>query len=549
MPRCYPPEPVWPAERHGERAVFDALRAQLPDECALFSSVALTERGEEREIDILVAWPGHGLAAIEVKGGTVSHEQRQWWQSSGNHKHKIQSPITQAQDAKHALLRFLGKTSPALRSVRAAHLVAFPYTSISADWTAPDCPRDMALGKGQLGSGADAVLRAIDSQGKGRQALDTAGCLTLETALEGALPGQASLLTAAEEHEHRVDQMTRDQLKILNILRYQRRVQVIGGAGTGKTWLAAEQAHRLAKSGERVALLCYSRGLARFLQRLADSWPEKERPAFVGLFHQLPIEWGAPEGDEDDSDYWERRLPLALGELAASQSNAERFDSIVVDEAQDFGDLWWPPLLSCLRDPGTGGLFAFLDEAQRVFARQGAVPIDLMPLVLDENIRNTKNVAQTFASLSGEQLRFRGMAGPPVRFVQCRTDDALAAADDQIEKLLGDWEPGQIALLTTGRRHGEQVNEIELGGHQRYWDDFFEERDVFYGHVLGFKGLERPVVVLAVNGFRDRDRAKELLYVGLSRARTQLVVCGDLDLIADIGGEGVRQRLRRAEQA
>jgi hypothetical protein len=548
MPHCYPPEPVWPAERHGERAVFDALRTQLPEECALFSSVGLTERGEEREIDILVAWPGHGLAAIEVKGGTVSHEQRQWWQASGNQKHKIQSPITQAQDAKHALLRFLGKTSPALRSVRAAHLVAFPYTSISADWTAPDCPREMALGKGQLSSAAEAVLRAIDSQGKGRQSLDTAGCLMLETALEGALPGQASLLTAAEEHEHRVDQMTRDQLKILNILRYQRRVQVIGGAGTGKTWLAAEQAHRLAKSGERVALLCYSRGLARFLQRLADTWPEKERPAFVGLFHQLPIQWGAPAGAEDDSDYWERRLPLALGELAPLQPAAERYDSIIVDEAQDFGELWWPPLLSCLRDPVTGGVFAFLDEAQRVFARQGAVPIDLMPLVLDENIRNTKNVAQTFASLSGEQLRFRGMAGPPVRFVQCATDDALLAADDQIEKLLDDWEPGQIALLTTGRRHGEQVNEIELGGYQRYWDDFFEERDVFYGHVLGFKGLERQVVVLAVNGFRDLERAREMLYVGLSRARTQLVVCGDLGLIAEIGGEGVRQRLQRAEQ-
>jgi hypothetical protein len=548
MPRCYPPEPIWLAERHGERAVFEALRSQLPDECALFSSVALTERGEEREIDILIAWPGHGLAAIEVKGGTVSHEQRQWWQSSGGEKRKIHSPITQAQDAKHMLLRFLKKPAPTLKGVKAAHLVAFPYTTISAGWSASDCPREMALGKGDLSSAAQAVLRAIDGQGKGRETLDTAGCLALENALEGALPGQASLLTAAEEHEHRVDQMTRDQLKFLNMLRYQRKVQIIGGAGTGKTWLAAEQARRLAKSGERVALLCYSRGLARFLQRLTETWPEKERPAYVGLFHQLPVEWGAPEGAEDDSDYWERRLPLALGELAAAQPVAERYDSIVVDEAQDFGELWWPPLLSCLRDPVAGGLFVFLDEAQRVFARRGAAPIELPVFALEENIRNTKNVAQTFASLSGEKLQFRQKAGPPVRFAQCATEDALSTADDQIDALPDDWTPGQIALLTTGKRHGEQVNEIELGGYQRYWDDFFEERDVFYGHVLGFKGLERQVVVLAVNGFRDLERAKEMLYVGLSRARTQLVVCGDLDLIAEIGGEGVRQRLKRAEQ-
>ena len=548
MPRCYPPDPDWPADRHGERAVFEALRSQLPEECALFSSVGLTERGEEREIDILVAWPGHGLAAIEVKGGTVSCERRQWWQASGTQKHKIQNPVTQAQDGKHALLRFLGRSSTVLRGVRAAHLVAFPYTTISWDWGAADCPRDMVIGRGELRNAMAIIKQAIDGQGQGRQPLDMGRCIAVETALEGALPGQASLLTVAEEHEHRVDQMTRDQLKLLNFLRYQRRVAVIGGAGTGKTWLAAEQAHRLTKAGERVALLCYSRGLARFLQRLADTWPARERPAFVGLFHQLPIEWGAPTGDDDDSDYWERRLPLTLGELAQTRPIADRFDSIIVDEAQDFGELWWPPLLSCLRDPAKGGLFVFLDEAQRVFARRGEVPIDLLPLALEENIRNTKNVAQTFASLSGEQLRFRGLPGPPVRFVQCATHDALTAADDQVDRLLDDWEPGQIALLTTGRRHGEQVNEIELGGHQRYWDAFFEGDEVFYGHVLGFKGLERPVIVLAVNGFRDPERAKEMLYVGLSRARTQLVVCGDLELIAQIGGEGVRKRLQRADR-
>lgn len=34
-----------------------------------------------------------------------------------------------------------------------------------------------------------------------------------------------------------------------------------------------------------------------------------------------------------------------------------------------------------------------------------------------------------------------------------------------------------------------------------------------------------------------------MLYVGLSRTRTQLVVCGDLGEIAAVGGEGVRRRL------
>ncbi len=36
-----------------------------------------------------------------------------------------------------------------------------------------------------------------------------------------------------------------------------------------------------------------------------------------------------------------------------------------------------------------------------------------------------------------------------------------------------------------------------------YWDSFWDADDAFYGHVLGFKGLERPAIVLAVNGFRE----------------------------------------------
>jgi len=76
-----------------------------------------------------------------------------------------------------------------------------------------------------------------------------------------------------------------------------------------------------------------------------------------------------------------------------------------------------------------------------------------------------------------------------------------------------------------------------------YWDSFWENDDAFYGHVLGFKGLERPAIVLAVNGFREPAKAREMLYVGMSRARDLLVVCGDPNDIRRYAGEGVMRRL------
>ncbi len=87
--------------------------------------------------------------------------------------------------------------------------------------------------------------------------------------------------------------------------------------------------------------------------------------------------------------------------------------------------------------------------------------------------------------------------------------------------------------------------ERQQAGQDAYWASYWDDEDLFYGHVLGFKGLERPAVVLAVNGFRDESRAREKLYVGLSRARDLLVVCGDLELIRRIGGEAVVRRLQR----
>ena len=547
MVRCFPAEPEFAEDRRAERVVWEALRDQLPDDAALFHSVGLLDGAREQEIDLLVGWPGVGIAVVEVKGGLVSRDGQGWHQASGGRRWRIDSPVTQAQDGRHVLTRYLQRRAPDAAVSRIVHLAALPYTAVPPTWDAPDCPRGLLVGSGDMADVAGRVRAAVERHGGGHQPLSRPALEALVETLAAAMPEQTSPLALAEEHEQRLDQMTRDQAGILRQFRYYRRLKVIGGAGTGKTWLALEQARRLSDSGERVALLCYSRGLGRYLERITAGWPPAQRPAYAGLFHQLAVDWGAEAGNDDDSDYWERRLPLRLGELAAQRRAEDRFDSVVVDEAQDFGELWWPSLLGCLRDPDTGGLFVFLDESQRVFARLGEVPIALPPVVLDENVRNTRRIAELFSSLSGEPLRLRGLEGPPVRLVEARVDDVVPIADDAVVALLDEgWRPGQLALLTTLNRHPEQRSAVGLGGWAAYWDDFFAERDVFYGHVLGFKGLERPVVVLAVNGFRDPARAREMLYVGLSRARTLLVVVGPAALLVSVGGEDVRRRLEAA---
>jgi len=214
----------------------------------------------------------------------------------------------------------------------------------------------------------------------------------------------------------------------------------------------------------------------------------------------------------------------------------------VVDEAQDFRDEWWQILLASLRGEH---VFVAGDEQQSVFAdRRGRPSISLVELKLDENLRNTSQIVSLLNPLVPDKMRHLGGDGPPVQFVQCSADAAYDCADSQVEALLeAGHDPGAIAVLTTQHRHPYQLHaEQALGGKPGYWDGFGLGDEVFYATVMGFKGLERPVVVLAVDGFRD-GVARDVLYTGLSRPRDQLVVVGDLEMIRAAAGNEVCKRL------
>ncbi len=120
--------------------VWEALRDQLPDDAALFHSVNLLDGNREQEIDLLVAWPGVGLAAIEVKGGRISRDGDGWHQESGGQRRRISSPVVQAQNGRHALTRYLERHASAAARSRAAHLVVFPFTWYRSDGRRPTAP-------------------------------------------------------------------------------------------------------------------------------------------------------------------------------------------------------------------------------------------------------------------------------------------------------------------------------------------------------------------------------------------------------------------------
>jgi hypothetical protein len=74
----------------------------------------------------------------------------------------------------------------------------------------------------------------------------------------------------------------------------------------------------------------------------------------------------------------------------------------------------------------------------------------LVPLILDHNVRNTRQIANAFQPLVDHPMRFLGGDGPAVKFVACSRDDAMNVGDDEVELLLEEGRrPDDVALLTT----------------------------------------------------------------------------------------------------
>ncbi len=95
-------------------------------------------------------------------------------------------------------------------------------------------------------------------------------------------------------------------------------------------------------------------------------------------------------------------------------------------------------------------------------------------------------------------------------FVAASRDEALEVADEQVDALFDEgWAASDIALITLGQRHPVQAERQAALGQQAYWEQYWDTDDIFYGHVLGFKGMERRAVVLCVNEDGTRDRAAE----------------------------------------
>lgn len=539
-PRKLPRSVLDDPRRRAEVRVYDRLDDVLDDSFHVFYSspwLGTDSLGNERdgECDFLIAHPIHGILAIEVKGGKeISFDPRDGqWRSTdhGGFVHKIKDPVAQARSAKHEILKRLNESARwPKRFIHSAHGVIFPGTGSPPGNLGADRPASIFCCSRQLQHGLRGWLDDRLKAGKrpdNCEALGHDGIAALERLLAHPFTLSFRIGAALAEADTEFRVLEPSQYHILDVIADIPRVLIRGGAGTGKTVVAIEEAIRSAAAGRKTLLTCHSRPLATNLERKLKGVENLTVAGFHALCGRISHQAGVPPPSNiSERELYETALPHALYRAVEVQP-ALRWDTIVVDEGQDFSADWWIAIDACLTNGGH--LRVFMDSNQRVYESAGVSVHDLsvIPVRLSRNLRNTKNIHNAASvHYSGPEIIADGPDGLDVSWIAAENaDQKIEAAYKELRRLVFNEEvaPGDIAVLVNGPAARTSFVERSSGTSIPLTDaETMALEDVVVDTVRRFKGLERPAIILIASG--DEMDHRELAYVAFSRARAYLCI-------------------------
>jgi hypothetical protein len=540
-----------------EAKVYRAFRDGLPADFVVFFQVGWILRREEEqakdgETDFLVCHPDLGYLCVEVKGGGVGFDSHSGdWFSVDRHqqKHPINNPINQALKAKYSIRSKLNEHQRwkdlALHNVLRGHAVFFPDVGNASVLSRPDmpatligCSKDLQTPKSWI----DAAFAYWVNDASNFTALGRRGLDVLRDVFARSFVVTPLVSSQLAEQEARRLVLTKDQIRVLDFLRSHRRVAVSGGAGTGKTVLALEKARRLASEGFKTLLTCYNRQLADYLATICGATPNLDVMSFHQLCHRQVERANRASGRDlvaeakvtyPGKDLYEVQLPNALG--YSLEVLPDRYDAIVCDEGQDFREEFWVPLELLLVDYETSPLYVFYDDNQNIYARAGTFPIRDEPFSLTTNCRNTAPIhVAAYRHYKGVPVSPPDIQGDELHFEESANRDPQAT---KINALIVDLvakqgvSPGDITVLIADALHKAEyyaaLRRLPLPRPASWLEEGVRgPNTVLIDTIQRFKGLESPIVILWGLDTIDLSRNQELLYVGMSRAKSLLVIVG-----------------------
>jgi AAA domain/UvrD-like helicase C-terminal domain/Nuclease-related domain len=522
-PRIWPPNPDFQSD--GERDLFESLVKVLTDKDAILTNVRFTDPSEgDVEVDLIALIDGLGALVFENKGGHIDFNGQNWLQTDRGGTRKI-DPHGQALRGLHTFRNFV-RSNWEYGNLKAEWLIALPG-SLFGNIQIPGVPRQRILDKVEIPEALERSIKILNESPIKSAPSQVDWVEKVFDIVRGRSLFESDRDVALYNNFHFIKNQTHERKNILSMVQENKRIHVKGPAGSGKTWLAFEQSALWSQEGLKVGIMVFNRGLESYMNRKNAELGGKRKAAWVGTFHNFMKQIGHSAPTMQDYDRNPEKYDAEMLKAVDGLAENQKFDAWIVDEAQDFHDVWWQILEKSLKNPDEGRIAIFGDPNQSVYGKRGFPKGNFTVINLKENLRNSQQIAKGVEKFIDGQVIMRGPQSYEIEFIEVESlDEVIPAADDAVARLADEemWNLGEIALLTTKHQHPvhrDKANDIEA-----YWKELWTQEDVFYSTVSGFKGLERSVVVLALDGFHGGRDPEDVVYVGMTRARDRLVVVG-----------------------
>ncbi|RCW36782.1 nuclease-related domain-containing DEAD/DEAH box helicase [Marinilabilia salmonicolor] len=525
-----------------EKEVFNYLKKLNPKDYDIFHSrrFIATENGErnEYEADFIIADIRNGklnaILIIEVKGGRVSFNgtTNQWIQ---NNKYHI-DPVKQVTGIMHSLVNRYPDIS---REVPFGWAVCFPNT-IAADET-PTQIHPLQLMDSFYLQTIEKQIPELFNYFKERNPYRKGTSLEIYQNFKNSLLRGLGFVVPLHKQialaEERFIELTNEQLELLKIVSANQNIFVTGPAGSGKTVMATTIAQEAFEEGKSVLLLTFNRILANNIRYNLNLKKEDRSRFEVATFHSIAKrlidkeepEWWREHSKEDD--FWTLTSAVKLDEVL--EKDSPKYDVLIIDEGQDFHELWFESLEKLLKPEGH--YYVFMDKHQNIFNAFTKIPgnRNFLNFPLTKNCRNTKTIIDYLSQHIEDNIDPKDdtPGGEAVREITFKNDvEQLNRIKDEWFRLVDEEKipPERIVIIFNAKKSESCIGKTRKFG--KYSIEAVDRKTgkpapgkVNYTTINTFKGLEADVVFII-----DTDKVEnpdyKILYTQASRAKYLLYI-------------------------
>lgn len=608
---------------------FFELADDLNDDWFVWHSVEWEDDSKMKigEADFLLFHPEYGFVVIEVKGGIISFESDVFYSVNQrtSQKYKIKDPFFQARKSAFFFLDHYKKV---------ARMQKNPHELLVAKGKGDEFPLSFNYGvffpdsyfKEALSKNTDSIRtplykifdksdcdkqeqwRAADYELKRQSPLEKflmslldvyKAKRTFRSRIKDFFPRIISPKVATvyrigqylDEKGKELEELNLCQDYLLNTLENKKKCLFKGSAGTGKTFIAMKRAIMNYKMNLTTLFLCFNRELNDYIRKYLmdklnidyDTFSKKITVCTVISFLINLVKKFVRNNEQG------KLIQLItdfnfIGPINEIKKNLDKevilkFDSIIIDEAQDIDEKFWEIIPFFLKSAEDSFFYIFYDPEQAIFVKKIILEQigfedkrDL--LILSKNLRNCTRIAQWLKGKTslGIYKEYSGIEGFEVKEYQ-QFENQSAALKELLKEarknlLNAGVSNDRMAILSyyklenlflTNIAKNEYCDYLELNiknkkgnpigkffivepksiKDMKKIEDFFKRKNtdiankiyiILFETITSFKGLEKDIIFLLLPNlakFRQSypKRYENLMmqvYVGASRAKFKL---------------------------